>query len=289
MNGLLVLDKPAGLTSRDAINRIQGWFPRRTRIGHTGTLDPLATGVLVVCIGTATRLAEYVQAMPKVYRSKFLLGSRSSTDDLDGTLQPIVRATPPTRRALEETLASFVGTIEQVPPQFSAAKVDGNRAYSLARAGAAVSLEPRAVRIDALNILDYTYPSLEVEVHCGRGTYIRSLARDLGQRMGCGGLVAELRRLAVGPFTGTLARGIDVLPDDVEAVLLPASMAVQDLPRVEVTADEATTLRQGRWILRPLRLEAGAEVALFAKLDWLVGIGRFEASEQRIQPLKILG
>src|SRR5207237_471243 len=128
-HGLLVLDKPRGLTSRDVVNRVQGWFPRGTKIGHTGTLDPLATGVLVLCIGAATRLTEYLQRMKKTYRAGVLLGSHSDTDDADGMIRPVEGVTPPDRAALELCLSSFVGRIEQMPPAFSAAKVAGRRAY----------------------------------------------------------------------------------------------------------------------------------------------------------------
>ena len=138
MNGLLVLDKPPGLTSRDVVNRVQRWFPRKTKIGHTGTLDPLATGVLVVCIGAATRLADYVQAMGKSYTSRFRLGATSTTDDADGNVTETPDAVPPTREQLEAALASFVGTIEQVPPAVSALKVDGRRAHAPPHARRAV-------------------------------------------------------------------------------------------------------------------------------------------------------
>ncbi len=138
-NGLLVLDKPAGITSRDAVDRAGRWFPRRTRIGHTGTLDPFATGVLVLCLGSATRLTEYVQRMSKTYRSRFVLGAVSDTDDVDGTLTP-VSGSDPGRAKVEQVLAKLVGTIEQVPPAYSAAKIAGRRAYDLARQGEKVSL-----------------------------------------------------------------------------------------------------------------------------------------------------
>src|SRR4051812_3738752 len=193
MNGLLVIDKPGGMTSRDAVNRVQRWFPRKTKIGHTGTLDPLATGVLVVCVGAATRLADYVQAMGKSYASRFRLGSTSTTDDADGGVTETPNANPPTREQIDAALARFVGTIEQVPPAVSALKVDGRRAHDLVRKGAEVKLAARPVRIDAIRVTGYEWPYLDVEVDCGKGTYIRSIARDLGAALGCGGLVQTLR------------------------------------------------------------------------------------------------
>src|SRR5438876_10601481 len=152
-HGLLVIAKPSGLTSRDVVNRAQQWFPRGTKIGHTGTLDPLATGVLVLCIGAATRLTEYVQRMQKTYRAGILLGSRSNTDDADGTITPVEDATRPDRAAVELCLSQFVGAIDQVPPGYSAAKVAGRRAYDLARRGNKVDLQPRRVRIDSIDLL----------------------------------------------------------------------------------------------------------------------------------------
>src|SRR5436305_1673773 len=148
VDGLLVLDKPGGMTSRAALDRALAWFPRGTRMGHTGTLDPLATGVLVLCLGNATRLAEYVQRMGKTYRAGILLGARSDTDDADGTLTPVAGASPPALGAILYCLDGFLGAIDQVPPRFSAAKVTGRRAYDLARQGHDVDLQARRVRID---------------------------------------------------------------------------------------------------------------------------------------------
>src|SRR5712691_4602692 len=147
-HGLLVIDKPPGITSRDAVNRVQGWFPPRTHIGHTGTLDPLATGVLVICVGAATRLAEYVQRMEKVYEVDIQLGARSDTDDAQGNIEHQTGVTtPPDRATVAGCLQEFLGQIEQVPPRFSAARVKGRRAYDLARRGRKVELKPRTVRI----------------------------------------------------------------------------------------------------------------------------------------------
>jgi tRNA pseudouridine55 synthase len=180
MNGLLVIDKPGGMTSRDVVNRVQKWFPRKTKIGHTGTLDPLATGVLVVCVGQATRLADYVQAMGKSYASRFRLGATSTTDDADGAVTETPHAVAPTRADLEAALARFVGTIEQLPPVFSALKLDGRRAHDLARQGKDVQLARRPVRIDAIRLTGFEWPYLDVEVDCGKGTYIRSIGRGWG-------------------------------------------------------------------------------------------------------------
>ena len=165
MDGLLVLDKPGGLTSRAAVDRALAWLPRGTRVGHTGTLDPLATGVLVLTVGQATRLAEYVQRMAKTYLSTFLLDARSDTDGADGTVEPVaVEGPPPERGQIGAALRGFVGDIEQVPPAYSAAKVTGRRAYELARRGEEVALAPRRVRVYGIDVLAYEFPRVRVRV-----------------------------------------------------------------------------------------------------------------------------
>src|SRR4051794_13974295 len=231
-DSLLVLDKPGGMTSRDAVDRALRWFPRGTRVGHTGTLDPLATGVLVLCVGSATRLTEYVQQMEKTYHTTVRLGARSDTDDADGTVTPVEEAVAPTREQLEACLQGFLGEIEQVPPAFSAAKVMGRRAYDLARRGEEVTLQPRKVQVYGIDVRRYEYPEVDLEVRCGKGTYIRSLARDLGQRLGCGGLVQVLRRTRVGPFDAADAVPLDADPETVRSRLLPTTTAVAELPWV---------------------------------------------------------
>ncbi|MCZ2342984.1 MAG: tRNA pseudouridine(55) synthase TruB [Bacteroidales bacterium] len=223
MNGWLIIDKPAGITSRDVVNRVQRTLPRRTKIGHTGTLDPLATGVLVLCVGAATKLADRVQAMGKVYESQFRLGAVSDTDDADGTVTHMEGIVPPSQDAISSALQQFLGIIEQRPPAFSALKVEGRRAHALARSGQAVELTPRSVRVDSVELLGYEWPFLAVRIACGKGTYIRSIARDLGGILGVGGLVATLRRTRVGPFTVERAVSPELDPQSVRQHLLPMS------------------------------------------------------------------
>src|SRR5262249_37361136 len=166
-HGLLVIDKPGGITSRAAVDRALRWFPRGTRMGHTGTLDPLATGVLVLCLGAATRLTEHVQRMGKTYRTGLGLGTRSDTADADGAATTVAGAPPAEPAAVAAALAGFVGTVAQVPPAYSAAKVTGRRAYDLARQGRDVTLPARPVQIHGIDVLRYEYPLLELEVRCG--------------------------------------------------------------------------------------------------------------------------
>jgi tRNA pseudouridine55 synthase len=285
-DGLLVLDKPGGLTSRAALDRALRWFPRGTRAGHTGTLDPLATGVLVFCLGAATRLAEYVQAMPKTYRAGLRLGARSDTDDADGTVTPADGAAPPVRAALEAALAGFVGYVEQVPPAFSAALVEGRRAYDLARRGQDVALAARRVDIHGIDVLAFDYPRLELEVRCGKGTYVRALARDLGERLGCGAYVETLRRTRVGPFSVDDALTLDVDPEAARARVLPVEMAVAELSRVELPPPDAERLARGQAV--PLPGAAAGEVAVFDAAGRLVAVGRADPAGGVLRPAKVL-
>ncbi|HEX4610219.1 MAG TPA: tRNA pseudouridine(55) synthase TruB [Urbifossiella sp.] len=277
MNGLLVIDKPGGMTSRDAVNRVQRWFPRKTKIGHTGTLDPLATGVLVVCVGAATRLADYVQAMGKTYHSRFRLGATSTTDDADGEVAETPGVEPAKREVIDTALSRFVGTVEQTPPAFSAMKVDGRRAHALARAGAEVKLKARPVRIDAIRVAGFAWPWLDVEVDCGKGTYIRSIARDLGAALGCGGMVQTLRRTRVGPFAAGQGVGVNAPPSDLAARLLPMASALGDKPCVSVGPDELRRFRMGQGVpFSPLGEVFTEETAVGVtdEAAELIGLGR---------------
>lgn len=293
LNGLLVIDKPGGMTSRDVVNRAQGWFPRGTRIGHTGTLDPLATGVLVLCIGRTTRLAEYVQDMAKVYRARLRLGATSTTDDADGDILPLANATLPDPARLVACLEGFLGTIDQVPPAFSAAKVSGHRAYRFARAGEPITLEPRRVAIYRITLLSYEESRLEIEVECGRGTYVRSLARDLGQRLACGAYVEALRRTRVGPFQVTNAVPLDLTAQRAHAALLPSSDAVSELPCIELEPELITRLCQGQALpssqirLGMASLYPESRVAVFDQAKQLVAVARIN-SQKLLVPEKVL-
>jgi tRNA pseudouridine55 synthase len=289
VNGLLVIDKPGGMTSRDAVNRVQKWFPRKTKIGHTGTLDPLATGVLVVCIGAATRLADYVQAMGKSYTSRFRLGAISTSDDADGEICEKTVATVPTRDTIESALAEFCGVIQQIPPAVSALKVDGHRAHALVRKGEDVALAARTVRIDAIRVTHYEWPWLDVEVDCGKGTYIRAIARDLGAALGVGGLVQALRRTRIGCYRVEEAIDLEHDPQTVAEKLRPLATALSALPAVQIASSDCTRFRQGQAVL--LRdttpHSPGVEVAVFDDATALVGIGEMQPNN-RVQPKVIL-
>ena len=263
MTGLLILDKPAGMTSRDALNRAQRWFPRGTKLGHTGTLDPLATGVLVLCVGAATKLAEYVQAMGKGYRTRIRLGATSDTDDADGAVTIDDRAAAPSEEAVRAALLPFRGTIQQLPPAYSALKLGGVRAHELARRGREVELAARPVRIDAVRLLTYEWPFLDLEIDCGKGTYIRSIARDIGGALGVGGMVQELRRTRVGGFRADDGVTLAATAVDVKAKLLPPATAVAELPKLTPPADDLRRLLFGQWVRADRGFPAGIPGAVF--------------------------
>lgn len=247
--GLINLAKPQGITSRRALD-IVARLVRPSKAGHAGTLDPLAAGVLVVCVGQATRLIEHVQQLPKRYDATFLLGRTSPTEDIEGDVSLLPSAPVPTLDEIEAAAAKFVGTIEQRPPIFSALKVSGQRAHELARAGKEVELRPRPVTIYSLRVAAYAYPKLEVEVECGSGTYIRSLGRDLAESLGTGAVMSALVRTAIGSCTTENAvRPERLTADNIASYLLEPAAVLTHLPRRVLTAAELAELSFGRPIL----------------------------------------
>ncbi len=244
-NGLLNLNKPTGMTSRVAVDRV-GRLIGRLKAGHAGTLDPLASGVLVVCIGKATRLMEYVQQMPKHYRATFLLGRESPTEDLEGEVRELHDPPIPSLGQIEEASAALTGWIQQRPPVFSALKIQGRRAYELARKGREVHLEPRRIVVHRIQVEAYEYPELRLAIECGSGTYVRSLGRDLALSLGTAAVMSGLVRTAIGGFRvedaiepGRLTR------ENWAEHLWPPLRAVEGLARVELSAEEVVRVRNG--------------------------------------------
>lgn len=288
--GFLNLDKPPGMTSRDVVDRVLRAFPgprkQRPKAGHAGTLDPLATGVLVVALGSATRMIEVVQAGAKTYKAAVLLGAVSDTLDADGTVTPVEGARDPGEESIQEAARSFVGVIQQVPPEYSALRVGGKRAYDLARDGNEVQLAARPVRVDRVSVLRYEYPHLDLEIDCGAGTYIRSIARDIGEALGTGGLIAELRRTRVGPFRVEDALPLDRLddPEALAAAIRPPAFAVADWPRIDLSEDEARRVRDG--LPAPAPEGLSGDVALIAPDGNLLALA--EAINGRAQPRRVL-
>jgi tRNA pseudouridine55 synthase len=248
MFGFLNVDKPASVTSRDVVNRVQR-LVRPFKVGHCGTLDPLATGVLVIAIGPATRLVEYVQRMPKTYHGTFLLGKSSDTEDIEGQVVELPAAPVPTEQQLKAASPQFLGTIQQVPPAYSALKVAGQRSYDLARSGKSAEHQPRPVEIHALEIVRYDYPELELLIRCGSGTYVRSLGRDLARAVGTEAVMSALWREAIGSFCVESGLGCNKLTQEsIRQYLLPPIMALGDLPRLVVSDQESHRLSLGQSI-----------------------------------------
>lgn len=290
LSGLLNVHKPEGWTSRDVVNRVQR-LVRPAKVGHAGTLDPLATGVLVVCIGSATRLISFVQDSAKRYRGRFRLGLASDTEDITGNVVIRSGAEAIQRTDIESLLPEFTGEILQRPPAFSALHVAGQRAYDLARAGQAVDLAPRPVRIDRLRLSDFAPPDFELEITCGSGTYVRSLGRDIGERLGCGAVMTALVREAVGAFELGSAIAADPLDlDAIKAALAPCRAAVLHLPSVTIPGSAILALRQGKPLAAapPERSEIGRQVAILSEAGDLLGIAERLPDPDRLQPRIVL-
>ena len=200
LSGVINLDKPAGLTSARWVDRVKRLLPRGTKIGHAGTLDPFATGVLLLLVGKATKSCETLMGERKGYEAVVKLGARTATDDLEAPEELVDVPVIPTEERVREALGKQVGAIEQRPPAFSAMKVGGRRAYKLARQGEQVEIKARTVLVYSIDLLAYEWPVARIRVECGRGTYIRAIARDLGEALGTGGYLTELRRTFVGQF-----------------------------------------------------------------------------------------
>jgi tRNA pseudouridine55 synthase len=289
VDGLVVVDKPAGWTSHDVVARLRRIYGLR-RVGHAGTLDPDATGVLLVGLGRATRLLRFLTETGKLYRGEVSFGV--ATDTLDAAGTETDRRPMPTLAAaeLEAVLPRFVGAIQQVPPMVSAIKVEGRRLHEMARKGETVERAPRPVRIDRIEIEVFTpgeYPRAQILVECGSGTYIRSLAADLGEAAGGCAHLAWLRRLRVGPFPVEEARTLEEIAESPEKVVLPLVEAVRHLPRVDVDGETARGVSHGA--VFPVTALSGAEAGPFA----VVGpdghlLALYEKGRAAARPLVVL-
>ncbi len=271
LQGLLNVNKPPGVTSRRVVDQVQR-LVRPAKAGHAGTLDPLATGVLVVCVGAATRLIEYVQQMPKRYRATFLLGRESQSEDTEGEVRLLDDPPIPPREMILRQAETMLGEIDQRPPIFSAIKIDGRRAYTAARAGKQVELKARKVTIYAIELIRYEYPELVLDIRCGSGTYVRSLGRDLAQALGTAAVMSALERTEIGPFR--VEDAVDPASLDRDGLaeqLHPLARAVPSLPGVTLREDELQRIAHGRTIARTA--PPGAEIiAAFDTTGALVAI-----------------
>lgn len=279
LSGWFLVDKASGPTSRDVLNKIQRRW-RKLKIGHAGTLDPLATGLLLVAIGSATKLVEITHRMDKSYQARIRLGATSPTDDADGPWAEVPGTTPVTIDQIRRALPALTGpAVMQTPPAFSAIHTEGQRAYTLARKGHDVELAARPVRIDRIEIMNFEWPFLDLQVDCGAGTYIRSIARDLGQALGCGGMIEALRRTAIGPFQVSQARPIEELLDfqNPAEAITPSVTALVHWPQIVLNQEETALVARGRPI--PVRgliadLHESRELALIDPFGQLAGLAR---------------
>ncbi len=266
--GVLNVNKASGPTSRDVVNRVQN-LVRPEKVGHAGTLDPLASGVLVICVGQATRLIQYVQRMSKFYRATFLLGHRSETDDVEGAVHVDTDARRPTYAEIEQALPGFVGKILQRPPAHSAIKLGGKRAYNLARKGERLELAARPIVVHRFAVTRYEYPEVELDIECGSGTYVRSLGRDLAAALGTFAVMSALVRMAVGAFQVGEAISVEELSaGDIKQQLLSPLLAVADLPRVPLTEDEVDELRHGRSVAMRAAVTSAGRAAARTAIEW---------------------
>jgi tRNA pseudouridine55 synthase len=282
MFGFLNVHKPPGPTSHDIVAQVRRLAGRKVKVGHAGTLDPFAEGVLVICVGPATRLASYVQAAPKRYVAEITLGATSTTEDSEGEIAPTPDAAPPSEAAVRTALAGFAGDIQQVPPAHSAVHVNGRRAYKLARAGEDVQLPPRPVTVHEIALVRYAYPLLTIDVRCGSGTYIRSLARDIGAALGAGGYCSKLTRTEVGLFHLDAAKTPDDL--DPEADMLPPLIALESLEKVVVDEEGVAKLLLGQSVSLPDNAPCG-EVAAVGPDGRLLALASAEPG--RLRPSKV--
>lgn len=261
MFGVLPIDKPANRTSRDVCNRIER-IVRPDKVGHTGTLDPLATGVLLLAIGSASRLVEFSLGHSKEYEADFLLGHRSETLDIEGEVIALPDAPLPTREQLQAQVERWIGRVQQVPPRFSAINVAGRRAYELARKGRDFDLPAREINIYAIEIKAYDYPRLTLRIDCGSGTYIRSLGSDILRGVGSDAVMSRLVRTRVGPFTLEDCAQLEQIATvaDVAERLQPPQRLTANMPSVQLTPEQVTDIRHGI----PLELTGAAADRLIA-------------------------
>jgi tRNA pseudouridine55 synthase len=288
ISGVLVVDKPVGLTSHDVVQIVRKGTNIR-RAGHTGTLDPRASGVLVILIGPAVRLSEYVSASDKRYQAVVRLGTRTDTYDADGR----ILSTSPvniTEEQFEEALKKFVGTIEQVPPPYSAVKIKGRKAYEMAREGEEVDLSPRIIQVYNLELLEWAPPEAVIDVYCSSGTYVRSLAHDLGEALGCGAHLVGLRRTKSGRFTLRDAVPLRKLREQFDngtwyQLIIPAAEALSDWPAIELSADEVESIRHGHRVAGDS--SKGKQARGISEQGELVALLEFDDETSEWQPKKV--
>ncbi len=293
VNGILLLDKPAGISSNAALQRVKRLFFAK-KAGHTGSLDPIATGLLPICFGEATKVSAYLLDADKAYQVTIKLGQKTTTADIEGEVTEIRTVPDFSREMLEQVLSGFIGEIEQVPPMYSALKKDGQPLYKLARQGIEVERKSRRVTIHSISLLNFRCDELDLEVRCSKGTYIRTLAEDIGEQLGCGAHVKVLRRTKTGSFELSGALTLEKLAqirekapaETLDQFLLPIDMALQDWPHVSLSKDMVYYLRHGQAVLVPKAPTAGL-VKLYGSEEEFLGIGHI-LDDGRVAPKRLI-
>jgi tRNA pseudouridine55 synthase len=293
INGVLLLDKPEGMTSNKALQEIKFLY-KAAKAGHTGSLDPLATGLLPICLGEATKLSAFLLDADKHYRVKVKLGETTTTADAEGEV--VERADPSgvSEENIRAVLAEFQGEQQQLPPMYSAVKHQGERLYKLARQGIEVEREPRTIQIYALDLLGFELPEFEMDVHCSKGTYVRTLAEDIGKRLGCGAYVSGLRRTGVGPYGDDAMLTLEQVQaafgerrfEEMDNWLLPLESALSNWPEVALTADAAFYMKQGQAVQVPNAPTSGW-VRLYANKTEFLGVGQI-LDDGRVAPKRLM-
>ena len=286
------MDKPAGISSNDVVQQAKRLFGAQ-KVGHTGSLDPLATGVLPLCFGEATKFSQYLLDADKKYWAQVRLGITTETADADGEVIAQADTSGITESQVTAALETFVGEIEQIPSMYSALKHQGQPLYKLARQGIEVERAPRRISIYSAELLQFSEASIELRVHCSKGTYIRSLAEDLGAALGCGGHVSALRRLAAGPYEEVQATTLDELREvgdvrEMDALLLPVSSAVGSWPAVRLHEDTAHYVRQGQPVqVAHAPTDGWVQIFELAEEDRFLGVGEI-LTDGRVAPRRLV-
>lgn len=288
MDGFLIVDKPKGLTSHDVIARLRAKL-NQSKIGHTGTLDPMATGVMIVGIGKATRLLEYLMRLDKTYLAEVTLGFESTTFDAEGDIEELELAdeNKPDEETVREALKDFTGEIYQIPPVYSAVKINGERSYKLARNGKPQTPPMRKVKIHSIELIAYKYPSLTIRVACGSGTYIRTIAHDLGQKLKTGAYLSALNREKISDFDITKAAELSQVDiSNVDRYLMPLNEAQGQFPAMALTSPEYERLQRGQAI--KTRRTYTPKTPIFAYFqNELIAIMEYDVIKQRLRPRKV--
>ncbi|MEJ2619098.1 MAG: tRNA pseudouridine(55) synthase TruB [Candidatus Thiodiazotropha sp.] len=293
ISGVLLLDKPEGMTSNKALQEVKFLY-KAAKAGHTGSLDPLATGLLPICFGEATKLSAFLLDADKRYRVKVKLGETTTTADAEGEVVETSDPSSVTQAALVETLQAFHGEQQQLPPMYSAIKHNGERLYKLARQGIEVEREPRTIHIHGIELLSFDLPEFEMDVRCSKGTYVRTLAEDIGKQLGCGAYVSGLRRTGVGPYDDqsmlTLGQVQEAFGEkrfaEMDEWMLPLESALADWPEVALSADAAFYMKQGQAILVPNAPTSGW-VRLYANKTDFIGVGQI-LDDGRVAPKRLM-